>query len=59
MNVEAGWRFEPPRKGAHGFSGQLSLRYGWASSRSRDLVQGIETFRKTWVVSSGVSLSIF
>lgn len=59
VNVEAGWRFEPPRNGAHGFSGQLSLRYGWASSRSRDLVQGIDTYRKTWVVSSGVSLSIF
>ncbi len=59
VNVEAGWRFEPPRKGTHGFSGQLSLRYGWATTRSRDLVQGIDTYRKTWVVSSGVSLSIF
>ncbi len=59
VNVEAGWRFEPPRKGTHGISGQISLRYGWSSSRSRDLVQGIDTFRKTWVVSSGVSLSLF
>ena len=59
VNVEAGWRFEPPRKGTHGLSGQISLRYGWTTTRSRDLVQGIDTFRKTWIVGSGVSLSIF
>jgi hypothetical protein len=59
VNVEAGWRFEPPRKGTHGLAGQLSLRYGWTSSRSRDVVQGIDTFRKAWFVGSGVSLSIF
>ncbi|MCM3875847.1 MAG: hypothetical protein NEA02_05450 [Thermoanaerobaculia bacterium] len=59
VNVETGWRFEPPRKGTHGLSGQVSLRYGWATSRTRDFVQGIDTFRRTWVVGSGVSLSLF
>lgn len=59
VNVEAGWRFEPPRKGTHGISGQISLRYGWTTTRSRDLVQGLDTFQKTWIVGSGVSLSLF
>lgn len=59
VNVEAGWRFEPPKRGTHGLTGQISLRYGWATSRSRDLVQGIDTFSRTWVVGSGVSLSLF
>ena len=59
VNVEAGWRFDPPRRGTRGVTGQISLRYGWAEQRSRDRVQGIDTFRRTWVVGSGVSLSLF
>lgn len=59
VSVDASWRFEPPRKGTHGVAGQISLRYGWATTRSRDLTQGIDTFRRTWVVGSGVSLSVF
>jgi hypothetical protein len=59
VNVETGWRFEPPRTGTHGLSGQVSLRYGWTTARTRDFVQRIDTFRRTWVVGSGVSLSLF
>lgn len=59
VDVQAAWRFEPPRKGTHGLSGQLLLRYAYQQSRTRDLVFGVETFRKTWVVNSGVSLSLF
>ena len=59
VNVEAAWRFEPPRKGTHGLSGQILVRYCSSDSRTSDLVFGTETFRKAWVVSSGVSLSLF
>jgi hypothetical protein len=59
VNVEAGWRFEPPRLGTHGVTGQISIRYGWSSTRSRDFVQDIDTFRRTWLVGSSVSLSLF
>ncbi len=58
-NVEATWRFEPPRRGAHGISGQLSVRYGFSQSRTRDLVLATDGFQKTWTVGSGVSLSLF
>ncbi|MBK9064376.1 MAG: hypothetical protein IPL89_14455 [Acidobacteria bacterium] len=59
VSVEAGWRFEPPKRGTHGVTGQISLRYGWTAQRNRDLVQGTETYRKTWTVGSGVSLNLF
>ena len=59
VNVQAAWRFEPPRKGTHGLSGQILVRYSFQQSRTSDLVFGTETFRKAWVVSSGVSLSLF
>jgi hypothetical protein len=59
VNVEAGWRFEPPKRGTHGLTGQISLRYGWSTTRARDFVQGIDTFRRTWIVGSGLSLSLF
>lgn len=59
VNVEASWRFEPPRLGTHGVTGQISIRYGWSSTRSRDFVQDIDTFRRTWLVGSSVSLSLF
>ncbi len=58
-NLEATWRFEPPRLGTHGISGQLSVRYGYSQSRTRDLVQSTETFQRTWTIGSGVSLSVF
>jgi len=58
-NVEAGWRFEPPKRGTHGLSGQVTLRYGFQQQRNRDLVAGNDTFRKTWVIGSGLSLSLF
>jgi hypothetical protein len=58
-NVEAGWRFEPPKRGTHGLTGQISLRYGWSTTRARDFLQGVDTFRRTWLVGSGVSLSLF
>jgi hypothetical protein len=58
-NVEATWRFEPPRSGAHGLSGQISVRYGFSQSRARDLVLATESFQKTWTIGSGVSLSLF
>ncbi|HTS03081.1 MAG TPA: hypothetical protein VMN04_11195 [Thermoanaerobaculia bacterium] len=58
-NLEASWRFEPPKRGTHGVSGQVSLRYGFTQTRTRDLVQSTGTFQKTWTVGSGLSLSVF
>jgi hypothetical protein len=58
-NLEASWRFEPPKLGTHGVSGQLSLRYGFSQSRARDHVQSTATFQKTWTIGSGLSLSVF
>ena len=59
IDAQAAWRFEPPRRGKHGLTGQILLRYAFQETRTRDVLLGVATFRKTWVVSSGISLSAF
>ncbi len=59
VDAQTAWRFEPPRRGKRGITGQILLRYAFQETRTRDVVLGVVTFRKTWVVSSGISLSAF
>ena len=59
IDAQAAWRFEPPRRGKHGLTGQILLSYAFQETRTRDVLLGVATFRKTWVVSSGISLSAF
>ncbi len=59
VDAQTAWRFEPPRRGKHGVTGQILLRYAFQQTRARDVLLGVASFRKTWVVSSGISLSAF
>ena len=59
VDAQTAWRFESPRRGSHGVTGQILLRYAFQETRTRDSLLGVATFQKTWVVSSGISLSAF
>lgn len=59
VDAQTAWRFEPPRRGKHGLTGQILLRYAFQETQTRDVLLGVTTFRKTWVISSGISLSAF
>ncbi|MFI5120706.1 MAG: hypothetical protein ACHQM4_09845 [Thermoanaerobaculia bacterium] len=59
VDAQTAWRFEPPKRGKHGLTGQILLRYAFQETRSHDVLLGVASYRKTWVVSSGISLSAF
>lgn len=58
-DVQLAWAFPEWKRGAHGLSGQLFLRYGLQESDALDRVFLLSTDSRRWVLAGGASINLF